>query len=72
MHDHKGRALKVGDHVLISANVTEISATRDYCNVTVESVLGRLPDGAKERISAINTNVLARANKGDDNADITG
>ena len=67
MHDAKGRPLKAGDVVLIPAVVTDVSAAEDYCNVSVETLLGRRPDGAKERISAINTGVLLRANDGDEN-----
>ena len=68
MHDAKGRPLKVGDKVRIDAIITQLSeGTEDYCNVSVETVLGRRPDGAKERVSAINTGVLLRANPGDEN-----
>jgi hypothetical protein len=67
MHDAKGRQLKVGDLVLIPAEVIELSSTPDYCNVSVQSRLGRRPDGLKERVSAINTGVLLRANPGDEN-----
>lgn len=63
MHDRVGRELKVGDTVVILATVTELSATPDYCNVSVETVYGRRPDDSKERIGAINTNVLLKANK---------
>lgn len=62
MHDRLGRELKVGDTVVILATVTQLSATPDYCNVTVQSVFGRKPDDVKETISAINTNVLLKAN----------
>lgn len=58
MHDANGTPLNKGDVVYIPAIITELQATEDYCNVTIESVLGRKPDGAKERISAINTGVL--------------
>lgn len=61
MHDAKGRALKVGDIVLIPAKVTNLSAGEDYCNVGVETVFGRRPDEAKEHIHAINTGVLLLA-----------
>lgn len=67
MHDAKGRPLSVGDVVLLPAKVTQVSATEEYCNVSVQSILGRRPDGAKENISAINTAVLLRANVGDEN-----
>lgn len=67
MHDNKGRELKVGDKVIIRGEVTQLSATEDYCNVSVLSEFGRKPDGQKENIQAINTNVLLRANEGDEN-----
>ena len=58
MHDKNGTELKKGDRVLIEAEIVELSTGSDYCNVTVETVTGRRPDGAKERVSAINTGVL--------------
>lgn len=67
MHDAKGRPLKEGDKVIIPGTISQLFATEEYCNVSVESDLGRRPDGAKEHISAINTGVLLRANPGDDN-----
>lgn len=70
MHDARGRELKIGDVVMIPARITGTSATEDYCNVSVESLLGRRPDGAKERFSAFNTGVVLRANVGDENGDI--
>ncbi len=67
MHDNKNRPLKVGDFVLVPAVVTELHANEDYCNVSIASALGRRPDNKQERISAINTGVLLRANFGDEN-----
>jgi len=67
MHDRKGRELKAGDVVLIPARVKDVYPTEDYCNVSVETVFGRRPDDAKEHISAINTGVLLRANRDDEN-----
>ena len=73
MHDAIGRSLKVGDRVLIPAVVTETMTTEDYCNVSVETVAGRRPpDEHKERISAINTGVMYRANDGDQNPGLFG
>jgi len=67
MHDARGKALKVGDTVLIPARVAELSTTSDeYCNVTVETQIGRRPDGAKERICAINTGVLIKVSGNDE------
>jgi hypothetical protein len=67
MHDAKGRPLKVGDRVLLPARVKEIHATEDFCNVSVESEMGRRPDGQREIISGINTGVLLRHEPGDEN-----
>lgn len=57
-HDVHGRLLKVGDRVLILALVTHLDEGEDYCNVSLESVYGRRPDGLKEQFSGINTGVL--------------
>ena len=67
MHDAKGRELKAGDVVLIPARIKEAYPTEDYCNVDVETIFGRRPDGEKERFSAFNTGVVLRANEGDEN-----
>lgn len=58
MHDRNGTPLYKGDVVMIPAVVTDMQATNDYCNVSLETVNGRRPDGAKEKIYAINTGVL--------------
>ena len=58
MHDANGTPLKVGDVVMIPAVVTQLHAGENYCNVSVETVFGRRPDGLKENLSAINTGVL--------------
>ena len=58
MHDRNGVQLKKGDKVLIEAVITDLGATEDYCNVSLETVSGRRPDGAKEKICSINTGVL--------------
>jgi hypothetical protein len=67
MHDALNRPLAVGDRVLIPARITELNATEDYCNVSVETALGRRPDGKPERISAINTAVVLRSFADDEN-----
>lgn len=74
MHDAKGRELKEGFNVLIPARITSLQAGEEYCNVSVESLYGRRPDGAKENISAINTGVLLRFEDGDElsSADLMG
>ncbi|MEP7314265.1 MAG: hypothetical protein ABI859_16900 [Pseudomonadota bacterium] len=58
MHDRNGTPLQKGDKVLIEAVVTDLGGGEDYCNVGVETVAGRRPDGLKERFSAINTGVV--------------
>ncbi len=67
MHDAKNRALKVGDTVLVPCVVTELYQTEEFCNVAVETKVGRRPDGELERIGAINTGVMFRANPDDVN-----
>lgn len=69
MHDHKGRELQVGDKVLIPFVVTEVYSDIDYCNVTLKSVHGRKPDGAKEVLTG-NSAVTFRNNEGDDNGNL--
>jgi len=66
MHDARGKELKVGDLVMIPAVVTELHAAEDYCNVSVATQIGRRPDGAKERMSAINTGVLIKVSATDE------
>jgi hypothetical protein len=63
MHDANGTPLQKGDVVFIPAVITDLQATEDYCNVSLESVLGRRPDGSKERFSAINTGVMVLSSK---------
>jgi hypothetical protein len=65
MHDAKGRELKVGDTVIVPCEVTAVHPTPDCCNVTVQTLGGRLPDGNKDRFTT-NTKHLLRANAGDD------
>lgn len=57
MHDFNGTPLKVGDKVMIPCEVKALSeGNEEFCNVTVETELGRRPDGARETFSSINTN----------------
>ena len=66
MHDRNGKALKVGDEVVIRGRITQVSATEEnFCNCTVETIYGRRPDDQKEKIYAINTGVLLRDNPED-------
>ena len=58
MHDRNGTPLQVGDRVMLEATVTQLHGGEDFCNVTVQSIAGRRPDGSKETVHAINTGVL--------------
>ena len=60
MHDRNGTPLNLGDKVKIEAVITQLSATEEYCNATLETVYGRRPDGLKERVCAINTGVMEK------------
>jgi hypothetical protein len=60
MHDANGTPLNVGDKVLIPATITSLRPSDEYCNVAVETDLGRRPDGAKERFSGINTALMVK------------
>jgi hypothetical protein len=53
--------LAKGDRVTISAVITALHPTEDYCSVDLETEFGRRPDGQKERISAINTGVMDKS-----------
>lgn len=66
MHDAKGRPLKAGDKVLIPATITEAWGGEDTCNVSVETILERRPDGLRESFTT-QSGVVYRANKGDEN-----
>lgn len=59
-HDVNGALLEAGDVVILRARVLRVESDEDYCNVTVESVHGRRPDGMKETLSSINTGVLEK------------
>ena len=66
MHDARGKALKVGDLVMIPAVITELQPTEEFCNVTVATQIGRRPDGQKERFCSINTGVLIKVSPNDE------
>ena len=52
----KWNKIKCRDKVIIPCEITQLcEGTSDFCNVTVQTVLGRKPDGQKESFSAINT-----------------
>lgn len=60
MHDANGTVLRKGDRVCIPAVIRDLHPGADCCNVTVESSIGRRPDGAKEVIT-LNTGVMVLA-----------
>ena len=62
MHDANGTRLMVGDKVMIPCEITALHETEGegFCNVKVQTLLGRRPDGAKESFSSINTNQLVK------------
>jgi len=65
MHDVNGTKLEVGDNVLIPGVITNLCVgTPDYCNVSVQTALGRRPDGEKESFSAINTAQMIKVSGG--------
>lgn len=55
MHDRNGTELRQGDIVLVPARITELNGGEEFCNVSLESTLGRRPDGLKEHFYGINT-----------------
>lgn len=59
-HDAQQNLLSVGDDVYLHGKVTSISSTEDFCNITIESDLGRKPDGHKETVT-LNAAVLYKA-----------
>lgn len=63
MHDRFGQELQLGDVVLVPAVVKGLYPTEGFCNVQLESLFGRRPDGNKETIYAINTGVLVKSTK---------
>lgn len=58
-HDVNNNLLEVGDEVVLRAKVTSIQTGEEYCNVTIESLYGRKPDGSKET-SCLNAAVLEK------------
>ncbi len=50
-HDVNGKMLKEGDVVMIPAKVKTVNPGDDFCNLTVESIHGRKPDGTKETMT---------------------
>lgn len=58
MHDRNGTPLQKGDVVLIPAVIKELHGGEEFCNVSLESLHGRRPDGLKETFYSINTGVV--------------
>lgn len=66
MHDAKGRPLQVGDTVLVPAKVVQCSGDENFCCLDVET-LGVMPgNGHHNRIYALSTKQVYRANDGDE------
>ena len=57
-HDNSNRKLQVGDEVIVKFVIKSLAEGEEFCNVTLETVRGRRPDGAKETWSAVNTGVV--------------
>lgn len=60
MHDAKGNLLKIGDKVMIPCVITEIQASEEYCNCTVELEYSMPPYTTKTTFSSINTKQLEK------------
>jgi hypothetical protein len=54
-HDQFGKPLQPGDVVNIPCVIKSISSEEGYCNVELETLHGRRPDGHKDTFSALNT-----------------
>ena len=57
-HDNSNQKLQVGDEVIVKFVIKSLTEGEEFCNVTLETVRGRRPDGAKETWSAVNTGVV--------------
>lgn len=66
MHDCKGRELKVGDRVMVPCEVVSIQATADYCNASMKTLATMGPEHRYKTYITLNTQMLLRANEGDD------
>lgn len=49
-HDMKGKLVKVGDKVNVPCIVKEVQPGKDYCNVTLETVVPMPPDNTSNSI----------------------
>lgn len=59
MHDANGTPLAKGDTVLIPAKIVDLQAGEEFCNVSLETVLGRRPDQAHDTM-CINTGTVVK------------
>lgn len=68
MHDRNGTLLKQGDVVMVPMTVKTLNEGEDFCNLSLESLHGRRPDGLKEQVYAINTGVVVLYQRADEQA----
>lgn len=61
-HDRDGNVLEPGDFVVVRCVVNSITTGEEFCNLTLESIEGRKPDGYKETL-CINANVVEKIHK---------
>lgn len=55
MHDRNNTLLLTGDIVMLPARVVALGGGDDFCNVQLETVYGRRPDGLRENLYSVNT-----------------
>lgn len=60
MHDANGTPLRKGDRVLIPGIITNLKTKENFCNVEVQTELGRRPDGQRDTLHALNTAQLIK------------
>lgn len=65
MHDINGTPLAEGDNVLIPAKIKKLHGGEEFCNVDLETTVGRRPDGEKEMICAVNTGCMVKVSSAD-------
>ncbi len=64
MHDRNGKALQVGDEVVVRGKITNLGTAGDHCNCTMEfdEPMPAYPD-QKQILSALNTKMVERVEK---------
>jgi hypothetical protein len=66
-HDAKGQILQPGDLVMVPCRVKAVHQMEDFCNLDLETCATMPPEHKyKTSVSAMNTQMVLRANKGDD------